>query len=159
MAPERNFIIQKVKEWSKVLTNHPYHPSQVNQITQIVVLPKILRRASTMGRRVHSTARHGHPTDTVESVEAPTWMPGSCSLGGRRSWRSGQKKIPKCFLRKEIPANFFYYYNYYESRKRELKTRLIYEDRCDERLKARVKLRNLHDSHTLGCDIPVVIHT
>jgi hypothetical protein len=24
---------------------------------------------------------------------------------------------------------------YYESRKRELKTRLIYEDRCDERLK------------------------
>jgi hypothetical protein len=24
---------------------------------------------------------------------------------------------------------------YYESRKRELKTKLIYEDRCDERLK------------------------
>jgi hypothetical protein len=24
---------------------------------------------------------------------------------------------------------------YYESRKRDLKTRLIYEDRCDERLK------------------------
>jgi hypothetical protein len=28
---------------------------------------------------------------------------------------------------------FFFFY--YESRKRELKTRLIYEDRCDERLK------------------------
>ena len=26
-------------------------------------------------------------------------------------------------------------YFYYESRKRELKTRLMYEDRCDERLK------------------------
>jgi hypothetical protein len=35
---ERNYIIQKVKEWSKVLTNHPYHPSQVNWITQIEVL-------------------------------------------------------------------------------------------------------------------------
>jgi hypothetical protein len=48
---------------------------------------------------------------------------------------------------------------YYESRKRELKTRLIYEGRCDERLKDRVKLRNLHTSHTLGCVIPGVIHT
>ncbi len=48
---------------------------------------------------------------------------------------------------------------YYESRKRELKTRFIYEDRCDERLKPRVKMRNLHDSHTLGCAIPAVIHT
>jgi hypothetical protein len=48
---------------------------------------------------------------------------------------------------------------YYESRKRELKTRFIYEDRCDERLKARVKLRNLHASHALGCAIPAVIHT
>jgi hypothetical protein len=48
---------------------------------------------------------------------------------------------------------------YYESRKRELQTRFIYEDRCDERLKARVKLRNLHASHTLGCAIPAVIHT
>ena len=28
---------------------------------------------------------------------------------------------------------------YYESRNREIKTRLIYEDRCDERLKARVQ--------------------
>ncbi len=37
---------------------------------------------------------------------------------------------------------------YYESRNRELKTRLTYEDRCDERLK--LKLRNLHDSHALG---------
>jgi hypothetical protein len=27
------------------------------------------------------------------------------------------------------------FYFYYESRKRELKTRLIYEDRCDERFK------------------------
>ncbi len=48
---------------------------------------------------------------------------------------------------------------YYESRKRELQTRLIYEDRCDERLKTRVKLRNLHASHTLGGAIPDVIHT
>jgi hypothetical protein len=38
MGSERNYIIQKVKEWSVVLTNHPYHPSQVNWITQIVVL-------------------------------------------------------------------------------------------------------------------------
>ena len=38
MTPERNYIIQKVKEWSKVLNNHPYHPSQVNCITQIAVL-------------------------------------------------------------------------------------------------------------------------
>jgi hypothetical protein len=30
---------------------------------------------------------------------------------------------------------FLFYLFYYESRKRELKTRLIYEDRCDERLK------------------------
>jgi hypothetical protein len=48
---------------------------------------------------------------------------------------------------------------YYESRKREIKTRFIYEDRYDERLKSRVKLRNLHSSHTLGSVIPVVIHT
>jgi hypothetical protein len=38
MTPERNYIIPKVKEWSKVLNNHPYHPSQVNWITQIAVL-------------------------------------------------------------------------------------------------------------------------
>jgi hypothetical protein len=38
---------------------------------------------------------------------------------------------------------------YYESRKRELKIRLMNEGRCDERLK--LELRNLHDSHTLGC--------
>jgi hypothetical protein len=38
MTPERSYIIQKVKEWSKVLNNHPYHPSQVNWITEIVVL-------------------------------------------------------------------------------------------------------------------------
>ncbi len=42
---------------------------------------------------------------------------------------------------------------YYESRKRELKTRrpihdLIYECRCDERLK--LNLRNLHVSYTLA---------
>jgi hypothetical protein len=30
MDSERNYVIQKVKEWSVVLTNHPYHPSQVN---------------------------------------------------------------------------------------------------------------------------------
>jgi hypothetical protein len=30
---------------------------------------------------------------------------------------------------------YFEFLFYYESRKRELKTRLIYEDRCDERLK------------------------
>jgi hypothetical protein len=40
---------------------------------------------------------------------------------------------------------------YYESIKRELKTRPVNECRCDERLK--VKLRNLHVSHTLGCAI------
>ena len=38
---------------------------------------------------------------------------------------------------------------YYESRKRELKTRPIYECRYDERLKS--KTENLHVSHTLGC--------
>jgi hypothetical protein len=30
---------------------------------------------------------------------------------------------------------FFFFMFYYESRKRELKTKLIYENRCDERLK------------------------
>ena len=54
---------------------------------------------------------------------------------------------------------YFLFLFYYESRKRELKTRLIYEGRCDEGLKDRVKLRNLHTSHTLGCVIPGVIHT
>ncbi len=39
---------------------------------------------------------------------------------------------------------------YYESIKRDLKTRPIYECRCDERLKDQY-LRNLHSSHTLGC--------
>ncbi len=38
---------------------------------------------------------------------------------------------------------------YYESRKRELKIRLMNEGQCDERLK--LELRNLHVSHTLGC--------
>ena len=37
---------------------------------------------------------------------------------------------------------------YYESLNRELKTKPIYECRCDERLK--LKLMNLHASHTLG---------
>ena len=37
---------------------------------------------------------------------------------------------------------------YYESIKRELKIRGIYECRCDERLQT--KLRNLRASHTLG---------
>jgi hypothetical protein len=56
-------------------------------------------------------------------------------------------------------VGFYFCVFYYESRKREIKTRFVYEDRCDERLKARVKLRNLHVSHTLGCVIPAVIHT
>jgi hypothetical protein len=47
-----------------------------------------------------------------------------------------------------IVVILFLFSIYYESRKRELKTRLTYEDRCDERLK--LKLRNLHDSHALG---------
>jgi hypothetical protein len=38
--------------------------------------------------------------------------------------------------------------SYYESRKREVKTKPMYECRCDERLK--LNLRNLHTSHTLG---------
>jgi hypothetical protein len=38
---------------------------------------------------------------------------------------------------------------YYEAIKRELYRRLIYEGRCDERLKA--KAEDLHASHTLGC--------
>jgi hypothetical protein len=38
---------------------------------------------------------------------------------------------------------------YNESRKRELKTRPIYECRYDERLKR--NLKNLYVSHTLGC--------
>ena len=38
---------------------------------------------------------------------------------------------------------------YYESIKRELKIKPIYECRCDERLKT--KGENLHVSHTLGC--------
>jgi hypothetical protein len=49
-------------------------------------------------------------------------------------------------------------YVYYESRKREVKTKLIYENRCNERLK-KLKLRNLYASHTLGYAIPAVIHT
>jgi hypothetical protein len=38
---------------------------------------------------------------------------------------------------------------YYESIKREVKTKPIYECRCDERLKT--KGENLHASHTMGC--------
>jgi hypothetical protein len=38
---------------------------------------------------------------------------------------------------------------YYEEIKRELNRMLIYECRCDERLRA--KVRDLHVSHTLGC--------
>jgi hypothetical protein len=38
---------------------------------------------------------------------------------------------------------------YYEEIKRELNRILIYECRCDERLK--LKVRDLHSSHTLGC--------
>ena len=41
---------------------------------------------------------------------------------------------------------------YYESIKRELNRRLIYECRCDERLKA--KAEGLHVSHTLGARGP-----
>jgi hypothetical protein len=45
---------------------------------------------------------------------------------------------------------------YYESRKRKIKTRLICEYRCDERLKnvEKLKLRNLHASHALGWRTP-----
>jgi len=39
---------------------------------------------------------------------------------------------------------------YYESIKREVKTKLVHECRCDERLKP--KLRDLHVSHTLGSE-------
>ncbi len=44
-----------------------------------------------------------------------------------------------------------------------VKTSLIYEDRYDERLK-KLKLRNLHDSDTLGCvnpdgfDLEIVVY-
>ena len=47
----------------------------------------------------------------------------------------------------------------YESRKWEVKTRLIYEDRSLWWKTQKLNLRNLHVSHTLGCDIPTVIHT
>jgi hypothetical protein len=46
-----------------------------------------------------------------------------------------------------IPVTISFFV-YYESIKRELKRRLIYEYRCDERLK--LKMRNLHVSQTLG---------
>jgi hypothetical protein len=75
---------------------------------------QILRRASTIGRCVHSTARRGHPTDTAESVEDPTWMPGSCSLDGRRSWvtktpkQSSSKKEPDALEQLENPEFYSY---------------------------------------------------
>ena len=40
--------------------------------------------------------------------------------------------------------------DYYESRKRELKIRLMNEDRCDERLKGRVE-ESTCLTYTLGC--------
>ena len=40
---------------------------------------------------------------------------------------------------------------YHEVIKRDLNRKRIYECRCDERLKAKLELRDLHVSHTLGC--------
>jgi hypothetical protein len=62
-------------------------------------------------------------------------------------------------LTEKMTGNLSYFILfYYKSRKREVKTRLIYEDRYEERLK-KLKMRNLLSSHTLGCVIPAVIHT
>jgi hypothetical protein len=44
--------------------------------------------------------------------------------------KKGKKGIKQDAPREDVTILF-----YYESRKREFKTRLIYEDRCDERLK------------------------
>jgi hypothetical protein len=52
--------------------------------------------------------------------------------------------------------SFFYFY--YESRKRELKTRPTYECRCDERLKSKVE-ESTRLSHTLGCSGFLCTHT
>jgi hypothetical protein len=45
--------------------------------------------------------------------------------------------VSLCFYNLELPLNFTVVY--YESRKRELKIRLMNEGRCDERLKVRVE--------------------
>ncbi len=71
MTPERNYMIQKVKEWSKVLNNHPYHPSQVNWITQIAVLA-IVKFSAALAQWDDSSIRQ---LDTViRQTQQKTWM-------------------------------------------------------------------------------------
>jgi hypothetical protein len=68
-------------------------PSQLDHPDSGPCNSQILRRVSTMGQCVHSTVRHGHPTDTTESVEVSTRMPGSCALGRRRSRVTSLSKV------------------------------------------------------------------
>jgi hypothetical protein len=76
MTPERSYIIQKVKEWSKVLNNHPYHPSQVNWITQIEVLV-VVKYSSALVQWDDTSIRQ---FDTViRQIQWKTWkLPPGC---------------------------------------------------------------------------------
>ncbi len=76
MTPERSYIIQKVKERSKVLNNHPYHPSQVNWITQIAVLA-IVKLSAALAQWDEASIRQ---LDTViRQTQRKAWkLPPGC---------------------------------------------------------------------------------
>jgi hypothetical protein len=79
MTPERNYIIQKVKEWSKVLNNHPYHPSQVNWITQIAVLA-VVKFSAELAQWDDASIRQLDMV--IRQIQRKTWKlpPGSPDL-------------------------------------------------------------------------------
>ncbi len=126
------------------------------------------------------TMYHDRRTGNISLSHRTLWGPQQEVVSVPCQLVSGKKNhLGLSFSRKTIILFII------KSIKRELKTRPIYECRSDERQepvclflieKTRVKdktyiwgsvwwktqklkLRNLHDSHTLGCVIPVVTHT
>jgi hypothetical protein len=73
------------------------------------------------------------------------WVPRQNKLGTPKEKRRGQQTRSR--------STFFFQLNVcYESRKREVKIRLMNEGRCDERLKGRVEESTSRMSyHTCGC--------
>jgi hypothetical protein len=80
------------------------------------------------------TRREGRPV-TCERVDDSSSFPGT---------RLTTTTTVGTVVTRGSNSNFIVVY--YESIKRELKRRLVYEYRCDERLK--LKMRNLHSSDT-----------
>jgi hypothetical protein len=114
-----------------VHSDRPDH-TYLKSHTGLVVPTASFLGSATLRTRKKKTIRFGLASDRFESTETET------DIGSVGTTEDTTEVLPEVqiYRRPLIPGSGFVYY---ESIKRELKIRPIYECRCDERLKTKVK--------------------